>query len=293
MNVSRFESPQGVDAPWGCIASGPGPQWANSGPIMPELDTTSSFKSTSPIRTVGIIPARWGATRFPGKLLADLHGAPVIAHTCRRAAAALRLDELLVATDDRRVAEAAAEAGVRWVMTSPDCASGTDRAAEAVAGLDRCDVVVNIQGDEPLIAPETIDALVAAFDDPGVAIATMKTHLRNLEELSSPHVVKVVCDNRGDALYFSRFPIPFSRDSRVDLGHGPGLGFKHVGLYAYRRPDLVRLAATPPSPLERAEGLEQLRFMDAGYRIRVLYTAEESVGVDTEEDLEKIRELLS
>ena len=242
---------------------------------------------------MGVIPARWGATRFPGKLLADLHGSPVIAHTCRRAAEATRLDELLVATDDQRIAEAADAAGLRWVMTSPDCASGTDRVAEAAGALKDCDVVVNIQGDEPLIAPGTIDALVSAFDAPGVAIATMKTHLRSLEELSSPHVVKVVCDERGDALYFSRFPIPFSRNSRVDLGHGPGLGFKHVGLYAYRRPVLLELAATPPSPLERAEGLEQLRFMDAGHRIRVLYTAEESVGVDTEDDLDQIRGMLS
>jgi 3-deoxy-manno-octulosonate cytidylyltransferase (CMP-KDO synthetase) len=244
-----------------------------------------------PITAVGIIPARWGATRFPGKLLADLDGMPVIGHTWRRASSCARLAELLVATDDQRIADAVAAAGGRAVMTSPDCASGTDRVAEAVSGLDRFEVVVNIQGDEPLIRPGTIDSLVAAFDDPAVEIATIKTHLRSLEELASPHVVKVVCDRQNNALYFSRFPIPFSRNSRVDVGHGPGLGFKHVGLYAYRRRTLLRLAQLPPSTLERAEGLEQLRFLEGGYRIRVLYTAEESVGVDTPEDLEHIRQL--
>ncbi len=244
-----------------------------------------------PITAVGIIPARWGATRFPGKLLADLDGMPVIGHTLRQASACVRLAELLVATDDQRIAAAVTIRGGRAVMTSPDCASGTDRAAEAAEGLDRFEVVVNIQGDEPLIRPGTIDSLVAAFDDPAVEIATMKTHLRSLEELASPHVVKVVCDRHGNALYFSRFPIPFSRNSNVDVGHGPGLGFKHVGLYAYRRRTLLRLAQLPPSPLERAEGLEQLRFLEGGFSIRVLYTAEESVGVDTPEDLERIRQL--
>jgi 3-deoxy-manno-octulosonate cytidylyltransferase (CMP-KDO synthetase) len=242
---------------------------------------------------VGIVPARWGATRFPGKLLADLQGLPVIGHVLRQAEACAGLDQLLVATDDQRIADVVTAGGGRAVMTSPEHKSGTDRVAEVAAGLDRFDVVVNIQGDEPLIRPQTIQNLVAAFADPSVEIATIKTHLRSLEELASPHVVKVVCNALGDALYFSRFPIPFSRNSNVDLGHDTGLGFKHVGLYAYRRRTLLELARMAPSPLERAEGLEQLRFLEGGYRIRVLYTPEDSVGVDTPQDLEQIRALIS
>ena len=257
---------------------------------MPDQGPVFSDDKTA-IRAVGIIPARWGATRFPGKLLADLHGMPVIGHVHRRAGACSSLSDLVVATDDTRIADAVAGIGGRAVMTSPDHTSGTDRVASVAADLD-CEVVVNIQGDEPLIRPETIDSLVAVFADSEIQIATMKTHLRSSEELDSPHVVKVVCDADGDALYFSRHPIPFSRNPEVDLGHGPGMGFKHVGLYAYRRHTLLRLAQLPSSPLERAEGLEQLRFLEGGYRIRVLYTAEESVGVDTPEDLEKIRTLV-
>ena len=257
---------------------------------MPDRDPVHTPAKAVPIKAVGIIPARWGATRFPGKLLADLDGMPVIGHVQRRAGACRSLESLVVATDDTRIADAVTGLGARAVMTSADCASGTDRAAEVASTL-QCDVVVNIQGDEPLIRPESIDSLVGAFSDPEVEIATLKTHLRSLEELASPHVVKVACDRHGDALYFSRFPIPFSRNSNVDMGHGPGLGFKHVGLYAYRRQTLLRLAQLPPSPLERAEGLEQLRFLEEGYRIKVLYTAEESVGVDTPEDLEHIKSL--
>ncbi len=259
---------------------------------MPHQGPEQPPVAPPPITAVGIIPARWGATRFPGKLLADLQGMPVIGHVLQQAGACAGLQQLVVATDDQRIFDVAAGLGGRAVMTSADCASGTDRAAEVAAGL-QCEVVVNIQGDEPLIRPETIGSLVAAFADPAVEIATMKTHLRSLEELASPHVVKVVCHTAGDALYFSRYPIPFSRNSNVDMGHGSGLGFKHVGLYAYRRRTLLELAQLPPSPLERAEGLEQLRFLEAGYKIRVLYTAEESVGVDTPEDLEQIRALLS
>jgi len=218
---------------------------------MPDHRPDHPSTDSSPIRAVGIIPARWGATRFPGKLLADLVGVPVIGHTCRQASGCVRLAELVVATDDERIAKAVTDIGGRAVMTSPHHTSGTDRVAEVAGGLDQFDVVVNIQGDEPLIVPDTIDALVSAFDDPSVEIATM--------------------------------------NSNVDLGHGPGLGFKHVGLYGYRRSTLLRLAQLPPSPLERAEGLEQLRFLEGGYRIRVLYTAEESVGVDTPEDLEQIK----
>ncbi len=251
------------------------------------------FSSDQPApRAVGIIPARWGATRFPGKLLADLAGTPVICHTYRRAAASTLLKQVLVATDDQRIMDAITKVGGKAVMTDSDLPSGTDRVASVAAKL-RCDVVVNIQGDEPLIAPENIDRLVAAFVDPDVEIATMMTPLRSREDLADPNAVKVVCDARGDALYFSRHPIPFSRDHKVDLGHGPGLGWKHLGIYAYRRKTLLALARLRPSPLERAESLEQLRFLEAGYGIRVIQTAEETVGIDTPDDLDKVRSLIS
>jgi len=259
---------------------------------MPDQGPVFSRDGSPRIRAAGIIPARYGATRFPGKLLADLDGSPVIVHVCRRAAACERLQQVLVATDDQRIADAVAAEGFNWMMTDSALPSGTDRVAAASAGLD-VDVVVNIQGDEPLIAPEAIDRLVAAFDDPEVAIATMMTHLRCATELADPNRVKLVCDTRGDALYFSRHPIPFGRNTDVDLGHGPGLGWRHLGLYAYRRDILLDLAGLPPSPLERAEGLEQLRWLEAGHRIRVIYTDEETVGVDTPEDLERIRAMLS
>lgn len=218
----------------------------------------------------------------------------------QRASAARRVDAVLVATDDERIAEAVAGFGGRAVMTSADCASGTDRLAEAARGLD-AGIVVNVQGDEPLLDPAAIDRAIAPLhDDPGVEMATLSAPISQVEDLVAPQVVKVVTDARGDALYFSRSPIPHLRldgTSAEDAAREAvrrGLARKHVGLYVYRRATLLRLASLPRAPLEDAEGLEQLRALHHGIRLRVVaLDADPGVGVDTPADLERARELLS
>ncbi|MCM2255618.1 MAG: 3-deoxy-manno-octulosonate cytidylyltransferase [Vicinamibacteria bacterium] len=249
--------------------------------------------------TVAIIPARFASTRLPGKPLRDLHGRPMIHWVWLRARAARLVDEVLVATDDARIADAVHGFGGRAVMTSPDCASGSDRLAEVVRGLD-AEIVVNVQGDEPLLDPAAIDRAIAPLrEDPGVEMATLSAPLARVEDFLAPQVVKVVVDARGDALYFSRSPIPFVRDDGADAvaaaqrAVARGLARKHVGLYVYRRATLLRLAALPRAPLEDAEGLEQLRALHHGIRLRVVpLAADTGVGVDTAEDLERAREAL-
>jgi 3-deoxy-manno-octulosonate cytidylyltransferase (CMP-KDO synthetase) len=216
----------------------------------------------------------------------------------RRAA---RIARVLVATDDERIAAVVRGFGGEAVLTSPHHATGTDRLAEAAASLD-ADVIVNVQGDEPMIEPDAIDAVVAPFaDDPSLPISTVSLPLRSLADLLSPTVVKVVTDARGNALYFSRSPIPFVRDggpsdarSAAERAIALGLARQHVGLYAYRKDALLRFAALPRSPLEDAEGLEQLRALAAGMVIRVV-PREGDVGraVDTPADLEQVRLLLA
>jgi 3-deoxy-manno-octulosonate cytidylyltransferase (CMP-KDO synthetase) len=249
---------------------------------------------------VAIIPARFGSTRLPGKPLSDIHGKPMIQHVHERVRRARRPDRVLVATDDERIAAVVRGFGGEVVMTSPDHATGTDRLAEAAAATD-AEIVVNVQGDEPMLDPEGIDAAVEALArDPGLDISTLSLPLRDVEEMLSPSVVKVVTDARGLALYFSRSPIPMVRDGASDpraaaaLAVARGLARKHVGLYAYRRASLLRFATLPPSPLEEAEGLEQLRALHHGMRIRVV--EREGVAgpaVDTAEDLERVRALLA
>jgi 3-deoxy-manno-octulosonate cytidylyltransferase (CMP-KDO synthetase) len=237
-------------------------------------------------RTCVIIPARWGASRFPGKPLADLGGKPLIAHVVERALRARGVAEVVVATDDGRIAAAARDAGARAVMTG-EAATGTDRVAAASRALEpRPEIVVNLQGDEPLIEPEAIEAHVAAMADPAVEMATLA---RPLEpgELERPHVVKVVTDLRGDALYFSRAAIPHRR-----AGGDSPLARAHVGMYAFSREFLERFATLPPTPLEREESLEQLRALEHGVRIRVVDTRYRGFGVDVPEDLEKARVVL-
>ena len=243
------------------------------------------------VSVIAVIPARFDSTRFPGKPLADLAGRPMIEHVYRRAAATPGVDRVIVATDDERVRQAVERFGGEAVMTSARHRSGTDRLAEVAASLT-CDVVVNVQGDEPLIAPEAIGAAVAALvGSPEVEITTLRRRLVDPAEYASPHVVKVVVDRRGDALYFSRAAIPHERG-----GHGqrppPGT-YKHVGLYAYRRTCLLALAALEPTPLELAESLEQLRALEHGLRIRTVETVHDTIGVDTPEDLEHVRRLLA
>lgn len=218
----------------------------------------------------------------------DLGGEPLIVHVCRRAAAADLVDAVIVATDDERVAAAVAAAGFDVRLTSAAHASGTDRIAEVAAALP-CRAVVNVQGDEPLIEPAAIDAAVAALlADPDAEMATLGQPIDDPAELGSPHVVKVVCDLRGRALYFSRSPIPFVREAAADRA-GAARPLAHVGLYVYRRQTLLRLAALSPSPLERAESLEQLRALEHGIPILVIETSSRTRAVDTADDLAWVR----
>ena len=249
---------------------------------------------------VAIIPARFGSTRLPGKPLADIHGKTMIERVYERARAASLPDRVLVATDDERIAAAVRRFGGEVVLTSSAHATGTDRLAEAVRATD-ADIVVNVQGDEPMLDPAGIDAVaVPLVEEPELPMSTLSLPLTELDEMLSPSVVKVVTDAAGDALYFSRSPIPHVRTPGGDLPEAAraavakGLARKHVGLYAYRRAALLRFAALPPSPLEQAEGLEQLRALHHGMRIRVIAVdGPGGVAVDTAEDLERVRALLA
>jgi 3-deoxy-manno-octulosonate cytidylyltransferase (CMP-KDO synthetase) len=234
-----------------------------------------------------IIPARFGATRFPGKPLAELGGRPLIAHVVERARQARGVDVVAVATDDERIAQAVAEAGGRAVMTGP-AATGTDRVAAAARTLDPApDVVVNLQGDEPLIEPAAIETLLAAMDGEGVVMATLARPLEE-DELTRTQVVKVVTDLRGDALYFSRAAIPHRRS-----GGASPVARAHVGIYGFTARFLQTFAALAPGRLEGEESLEQLRALEHGYRIRVADTGYRGFGIDTPEDLERARALWS
>ena len=237
-------------------------------------------------RVAVIIPARYGAQRFPGKPLADLAGKPMVAHVVERARRAGGVDEVAVATDDQRIARAAEAAGARAVVTGP-AETGTDRVAQAARALEpRPGIVVNLQGDEPLIEPAALERLVAAMKRGGTEMATLARPLE-AEELARPQVVKVVTDLAGDALYFSRAAIPHRRAGGVSpLARAP------VGVYAFTAEALERFAALPPGRLEREEALEQLRALENGIKIRVVETDYRGFGVDTPDDLEKARALL-
>jgi len=247
---------------------------------------------------VGIIPARYGSSRLPGKPLSDIHGKTLIERVHARACSARSLDRVLVATDDERIAAAVRGFGGEVTLTSPRHPSGTDRLAEA-AGTIEAEIVVNVQGDEALLDPAGIDAAVEALlTDPDLPISTLSLPLGSEEEMLDPSVVKVVTDAAGNALYFSRAPIPHTRaaDPRAAAAAAiaRGLARQHVGLYAYRRRALARFASLPRSPLEEAEGLEQLRALHHGMRIRVVeMEGTSSPAVDTPEDLERVRALLA
>ena len=238
-----------------------------------------------------VIPARYGSTRFPGKVIAPLAGKPLVAHTYQRARQVGLVSEVVVATDDERVSRALEPYGIPVVMTRKEHASGTDRIAEVAANCD-ADIVVNVQGDEPLIDPQTIDETIRPLlDDGDLPMATAMCRITDPAAIHNPNVVKVVCDARGRALYFSRSAIPYVRDE-WDWAHGP-IYWEHIGLYVYRREFLLRYASWEPTPLERLEKLEQLRVLEHGYPIAVVETRYERVGVDTPEDLERVRALLA
>jgi 3-deoxy-manno-octulosonate cytidylyltransferase (CMP-KDO synthetase) len=234
---------------------------------------------------LGVVPARFASSRFPGKPLALIAGKSMLQHVWERASQARYLTHIVVATDDERIAAEARRFGAPVRMTRSDHASGTDRAAE-IASADRADIVVNIQGDEPLIDPGAIDAAVLALlADPEIPMATLKKLIEIPDELMNPNVVKVVTDRADNALYFSRSMIPYLRD---DTG---AAHYKHIGLYVYRRDFLLAYSELPVGPLERAERLEQLRALENGHRIRVVETDYESLGVDTPADLERVTRL--
>ncbi len=240
-------------------------------------------------RILGIIPARIASSRFPGKVLASLAGKPMLQHVWQRAKQSRYLDDVLIATDDERVAGVVREFGGRVRMTRADHPSGTDRLAE-VASSESAALYVNIQGDEPLIDPQAIDAaILSVHGDETVAMGTLKKEIFDPTDIVNTNVVKVVTNLLGDAIYFSRCPIPYERDCR----NGPPLYFKHIGLYVYRRDFLLRYPDLTIGPLEQAERLEQLRALENGYRIRVVNTEYESLGVDTPEDLERVSQLFS
>lgn len=242
-------------------------------------------------RFIGIIPARYASTRFPGKPLAILAGKPVIEHVYQRVSEALGL--AYVATDDERIAQAVRDFGGKAVMTRADHKSGTDRVAEALDKIGgNADVVVNVQGDEPFITTRQIDTLCHCFDDPRTQIATLGKPFEDMAAVENPNSPKIVTDQHGFALYFSRSVIPYVRGiERADwLKRFPYL--KHLGIYAYRADTLRAITLLPPSPLEKAESLEQLRWLQAGYRVKVGITQEETVGIDTPEDLARAERFL-
>ncbi len=233
---------------------------------------------------VGIVPARFASVRFPGKPLAPLAGKPMLLHVLEAARAARKLSRVAVATDDERIAEVVRGARGEVVLTSPEAASGTDRLAEAARSIS-ADIYVNIQGDEPMMSPENIDrAVEALLDSPEKRIATLAIPMPQ-GEAGDPNTVKVAVARDGRALYFSRAPIPFPRS-------GAPAYLKHLGLYAYRAAALAEVAALPPSPLEKTESLEQLRWLEAGYDIWVAPALTDSIGVDTPADLARVEEFL-
>ena len=252
------------------------------------------FERTSqPLHTVVIIPARYDSSRFPGKPLADLAGRPMVEHVYRRAAAARGVDAVVIATDDERIANAVHRFGGVVRMTSPAHRSGLDRVAEVAADL-ACDVVVNVQGDEPLVEPAMITEAVDALNaDETVQISTLRRRVEHSAEYLSPHVVKVVTDMEDNALYFSRAPIPFRREDETSGSGGRQAIYKHIGLYAYKRSFLLKIASLPRTALEISESLEQLRALEHGFRIRAVLTTYDSIGVDTPEDLERVRRHLA
>ncbi len=254
------------------------------------------------MKVVAIIPARYASTRFPGKVLVPINGKPMIQWVWERASMAEKVDEVMVATDDERVAEAVSEFGGRVVMTSDHHQSGTDRVAEAAAKIS-ADVIINLQGDEPLIHPDSLDLVAEPLlMDEDLPMSTLMRPISSRSDYLNPNVVKVVRDEQGNAMYFSRSPLPAYRVSVEVMdswkkGQGPPkelvpAPMKHVGIYGFNHGFLQALASLPRTPLEKAESLEQLRVLEWGFRIRVVETPHESVGVDVPEDVKKVKALL-
>ena len=234
---------------------------------------------------IAVIPARYGSTRLPAKALADINGVPMVVRVWRQVSMARSIERVIVATDDERIAAPVRAAGGEAMMTSPTHQSGTDRIAE-VAGKVRADIYLNVQGDQPFTDPRDLDAVAAPMlTDASIDMATLATPITDLEEFRNPTKVKVVCDAAGNALYFSRSPIPHPRD----FEGVPAGALRHIGIYAYRRDFLLRFASLAPGKLEQLEKLEQLRALENGYRIRVVASVSPSLEIDTAEDLARAR----
>lgn len=237
------------------------------------------------MRTLCVIPARYASTRLPGKPLADICGKPMICRVWERARRAEKPERVIVATDDQRIYDAVRKDGGEAMLTRADHPTGTDRLAEVAQAHGAVDLIVNVQGDEPLIEPSVIDELIALFEaDENLQMATVMTRMEDEEEQKNPNNVKVVVDKLGYALYFSRSLLPYPRAAAAPV-------YKHIGIYAYRRDFLLHYARLAPTPLEKAESLEQLRALENGYGIRVLETASRFIGVDTPEDLALVNRL--
>ncbi len=238
---------------------------------------------------VGVIPARYASVRFEGKLLADLSGKPVIQHVWENAKKARTLNDLIVACDDDRIYKTVLDFGGKAVMTAKGHTSGTERIAEVISDMD-VNIVINIQGDEPLVHSSMIDDVAYyLLNDSSVQVATIRKRIEHEEEIPDANVVKVVVDKKGHALYFSRWPIPFVRDEEP----GMRVHYKHIGLYGYTKDFLFTYKNLPQSKLESFEKLEQLRILENGYPIKVIETKYETIGVDTQEDLEKVKQYLA
>ena len=238
------------------------------------------------MKTLCVIPARYASTRLPGKPLKDIAGKPMICRVYKRALKAQSMSEVLVATDDERILAVVKEHGGKAMLTAKNRPTGTDRLAEVAAAYPEVDVIVNVQGDEPLIEPKLIDELAAVFtEDENLQMATVMTPMVSEEEKNNPNNVKVITDRNGYALYFSRSLIPYPRnDEGVPV-------YKHIGIYAYRRDFLLKYAKMAPTPLESTESLEQLRALENGYKIKVVKTDYRFVGVDTAEDLALVNKI--
>lgn len=247
------------------------------------------------VGTLGIIPARYASSRLPGKPLVDIHGKPMIQHTYERARA--QTDALLVATDDERIAQAVKAFGGEALLTRTDHPTGSHRCHEAYqqyrAHGGSAELIINIQGDEPLLPPGDVTRLARLFDDPAVTIGTLAQAVTDPKALDNRSGCFLTVDQNDNALYFSRALIPQLRDVPRAQWHHHHTFYRHIGMYGYRPKALAQLAQLPPTPLEKAEKLEQLRWLEHGGRIRVAYTTEESLSVDTPEDLEAVRQLLS
>ncbi|MXV15555.1 3-deoxy-manno-octulosonate cytidylyltransferase [Hufsiella ginkgonis] len=240
------------------------------------------------MKTLGIIPARYASTRFPGKPLADILGKSMIRRVYEQASKSTGLAEVVVATDDERILQHVHDFGGRAILTSPVHQSGTDRCAEVLGELPAFDTVVNIQGDEPFIDPRQIDLLCTCFADPGTQLATLAKKISSTDELLNPNSPKVVLNHVSNAIYFSRAPIPYLRGQEQESWHLKHAYYKHIGIYGYRAEALKAITRLPVSPLEKAEALEQLRWIENGFPIRVAITELETLAVDTPEDLQRI-----